>query len=115
MLRLENLAPEDLFVLLQKIRHVQAGGDPNRYLVPDDALHAFMQHCARKIGEAYFRTPRSSITAFVNLLAVLEQNPDTQWDQLVERVELSRDRNPDLEPLNPPEDDDDDDLHSLRL
>ena len=36
--------------------------------VPDEAISAFMEHCKRRVGEVYFRTPRSSITAFVNLL-----------------------------------------------
>ena len=30
----------------------------------------------------------NTITTFVNLLAVLDQNPGTQWDDLLERVEL---------------------------
>jgi hypothetical protein len=34
-----------------------------------------MQHCFQKVGEAYFCTPRNMITTFINLLAVLEQNP----------------------------------------
>jgi hypothetical protein len=38
-----------------------------------------MDHCAAQIGDAYFRTPRDTITAFLNLLAVLEQNPGTDW------------------------------------
>ena len=37
VLRLANLSPEDMFVLLHKLRHVFAGGDPNAYLVPDEA------------------------------------------------------------------------------
>ena len=42
VLRLANLTPEDMYVLLGKLRHVYAGGDPSRYLVPDEALTAFM-------------------------------------------------------------------------
>lgn len=103
VLRLENLAPEDLFILLGKIRDVQAGGDPERHLLPDEGLRAFMEHCSRRIGEAYFRTPRNTVTAFVQLLAVLEQNPDVAWSDLVERVEIATDDNPDLEPLDPEE------------
>ena len=47
--------------------------------LPEDALHAFMDHCSRRIGEAYFRTPRDTIRAFVQLLAILEQNPGASW------------------------------------
>ena len=100
VLRLANLAPEDMFVLLGNLRHVYAGGDPGNYLLPDEALTAFMSHCADRVGDAYFRTPRTTIKEFVNLLAVLDQNPDVDWSQLIERVELAPETNPDLEPLD---------------
>ena len=57
VLRLANLTPEDMFVLLGKLRHVYAGGDPSRYLVPDEAVPAFMNHCAHRIGDAYLPHP----------------------------------------------------------
>ncbi len=100
VLRLANLTPEDLFVLLGKLRHVYAAGIPEKYLIPDDGLQAFMQHCSQKVGDAYFRTPRNSVTAFVNLLAVLEQNPGVSWQQLLDRVQVLPDTNPDLAPLH---------------
>jgi hypothetical protein len=102
VLRLANLAPEDMWVLLDKLRHVYAGGDAERYLVPDEALTAFMDHCAHRIGDAYFRTPRTTVKEFLNLLAVLEQNPGTDWRALIGQIELATETNPDPEPL--PED-----------
>lgn len=42
-----------------------------------------MEHCANRIGDTYFRTPRTTITSSVNMLAVLEQNPGTDWQQLL--------------------------------
>ncbi len=48
----------------------------------------FLEHCSRKIGDAYFRTPRNVIIAFVNLLSVLEQNPGTSWQDLIGRVKI---------------------------
>ena len=100
VLRLANLSPEDMFVLLTKLRHVFAAGDPDAYLVPDEALKAFMSHCASRVGDAYFRTPRTTIKEFVNLLAVLEQNPGVDWSDLIDRVEIAAEANPDLEPLD---------------
>lgn len=99
VLRLANLSPEELFVLLSKLRHVYANGDERAYLVPDDALKAFMAHCSKKIGDAYFRTPRNSIKAFLDMLAVLEHNPGQDWSQFLESVNISEDSNPDLAPL----------------
>lgn len=99
VLRLASLTPEDFYVLLLRLRHVAAYGDPARYALPDEALAAFMAHCARRIGDAYFRTPRTTITAFLNLLAVLEQNPHVAWTDLLARVDVQPDVNPDLAPL----------------
>jgi len=122
VIRLANLSPEDIYVLLMNIRRVYAGGDADRYLVPDEALRAFMDHCSQRIGDAYFRTPRNTIKQFVHLLAILEQNPGRTWTELISRSDIEPDENPDDQPL--PEDAeadetgadrDDDDLESFRL
>lgn len=97
VLRLANLTPEELYVLLGKLRHVHAGGEPEAYAVPDEALVAFMEHCQQRIGARYFQTPRNSIKAFVQLLSILEQNPDTSWRELLGGIAFEDDRNPDLD------------------
>lgn len=91
VVRLSSLTAEDFYVLLTKIRHVYAGGDPAKYLLPDEAVSQFMEHCANRIGDSFFRTPRTTITAFINLLAVLEQNPGTDWASLIGAVEVKAD------------------------
>lgn len=91
VVRLTSLTPEDFYVLLQKIRHVYAGGDECRYLLPDQGIETFMAHCDNRIGEAYFRTPRTTITAFINMLAVLEQNTGTAWQALLGGIEIQSD------------------------
>ncbi|NJL03271.1 MAG: DUF2791 family P-loop domain-containing protein, partial [Spirulinaceae cyanobacterium SM2_1_0] len=120
-LRLGNLSPEDLFVLLGKIRHVFASGDPDQYLLPDAGIQAFMAHCSQRIGDAYFRTPRNTVKAFVDLLSVLDQNKQITWTDLVAQVNITTEANPDLLPVQiqgngkvtqPTEDDD---LASFRL
>jgi P-loop Domain of unknown function (DUF2791) len=99
VLRLANLSPEDMYLLLAKLRHVQASGDPTQYLVPDDGLRSYMEHCASRVGDAYFRTPRNTIKGFLDLLAILEQNPHLSWDDLVASSTITADSDPDLEPL----------------
>lgn len=71
VVRLSSLTAEDFYVLLTKIRYVYASGDVEKYLLPDEAIQQFMEHCANRIGDSFFRTPRTTITAFINLLAVL--------------------------------------------
>lgn len=111
VLRLANLTPEDLYVLLGKLRHVYASGDPAAYALPDEALEAYMRHCGERLGDAYFRTPRNTIKGFLDLLAVLEQNPDHDWRQLVGTVELGTETDTETDQ----ETADDDDLASFQL
>ncbi len=110
VLRLASLSPEEFYLLLQRIRHVFAAGHADRHLVPDEALHQFMRHCEGRLGDSYFRTPRTTIREFVNLLAVLEQNPSTQWSHLIGDLALTDDVEPSGEPAA-----DDDELTSVRL
>ena len=83
VIRLANLTPEDLFVLLRNIRHVHAGGDPKKYLVPDDALVAVLQKANETLGAEFYKTPREVVRAFVGLLSVLEQNSGKGWQDFV--------------------------------
>lgn len=119
VLRLQSLAPEDLLILLGNIRNVFALGVSAKHLVPDDALQAFMNHCHKSIGEAYFRTPRSTIKSFVQLLAVLEQNPGTDWQTLLGGVVIAADidemSGDDDEGGNGGDDEGDDALETIRL
>ena len=92
VVQLQNLSPEDLFVLLDNIRKVFASGSNGKELVPNGALRAFMQHCSKRIGDAYFRTPRNTVKAFVSLLSVLEQNPGADWRKLLGGVDIAADR-----------------------
>lgn len=83
VVRLQNLTPEDLFVLLRNIRHVYASGDATKYLVPDDALVAVLQRANETLGAEYFKTPRDVVRSFVGLLNVMEQNPGKTWQEFV--------------------------------
>ena len=115
VLRLSNLTPEDMFVLLGNVRRVFFGDDETG--VPDEALEAFMAHCSNRIGDAYFRTPRNTVTAFVSMLSVIEQNPGTAWQDLVGDIKVEHDRGEDLSDIIDEESrkGGDEDLVSFRL
>lgn len=98
VIRLSNLSPEDLFVLLHNIRHVFASGDPAKYLVDDGAIKAFMANCAKTLGADYFATPRDSVKAYVGFLSILEQNPDTDWRMLLDRTTFDQTTDPEAGP-----------------
>lgn len=118
VIRLANLAQEDLYLLLQKVRTVHESEIDRRAMtVPDEAIVAYMRHCSDRVGDAYYRTPRATIKGFVSLLAVLEQNPAVRWQDIVGGFEVEEERNPDLEPLDSDDSaaDDDDELVAFRL
>lgn len=99
VLRLDNLTAEDFYVLLKNLRTIhESAADATR--LPDDALTAFMSHCANRVGDAYFRTPRTAITEFLNMLAILDQNPRLNWSDCVGAVDIAPESNPDLAPLD---------------
>lgn len=96
-LHLASLTPEELYILLKNLRHVYAEGDKAKYLVPDESLKAFLQHCSQTIGDAYFRTPRNTIKAFLDMLAVIDQNPQITWHSLISSVAINEDKPSDVE------------------
>jgi P-loop Domain of unknown function (DUF2791) len=91
---LENLTLEHLFVLLTKIRHIFETGKTGGPSVPDEALVCFMERCSTRLGEAYFRTPRQTVTAFINFLSVIEQNPKTHWQDLLGEIDVALETSP---------------------
>jgi P-loop Domain of unknown function (DUF2791) len=91
VIRLTSLTPEDFHILLEKLRYVYASGDRAKYLLPDEAIPAFMHHCGQRLGGSYFRTPRTTITSFIDLLTILEQNPQVQWTNLIDSLALQSD------------------------
>lgn len=96
-LHLASLTPEELYILLKNLRHVYAEGDETKYLVPDESLKAFLQHCSQTIGDVYFRTPRNTIKAFLDMLAVIDQNPQIAWHSLISSVAINEDKPSDVE------------------
>ncbi|MDB6054189.1 MAG: uncharacterized protein JWN25_1712 [Verrucomicrobiales bacterium] len=83
VVRLQNLTPEDLFVLLRNIRHVHASGDVSKYVVSDEALMAVLEKASETLGAEYFKTPREVVRSFVGLLNLMEQNPERTWQEFV--------------------------------
>lgn len=92
VLRLSNLSQEEFLILLQNLRNVFACGKTEDYLLPDNALIAFMNHCSKKIGDSYFRTPRTTIKTFLDLLSMLEQYPTLKWTDIINNIEIVQDR-----------------------
>jgi hypothetical protein len=91
VLRLSSLARDQFINLLGKLDAAYHSGKPDFRPFPAEALSAFMSHCEHRIGEATFRTPRTTITAFIGLLAVLEQNAGIEWQELLKQTTIALD------------------------
>jgi hypothetical protein len=111
VIRLSALSPEELFVLLTKLQALYPERADGTRLVDDAGLHAFMAHSAKTLGSTYFRTPRTTIRAFVQLLSLLDQNPSASWRDVLGSISLDKDS----DTSGAPEPDTDDELTSFRL
>lgn len=114
LLKLNNLTPEDCYVLLHNIRNVHAGGDSAKNIVPDEAIEKYLASCSQRMGSAYFQTPRETIKDWIGLLKVVQQNPTADWQQLIGEIQTGA-----AAQVDPSEaavaSDNDDDLASFRL
>ena len=84
VVRLGEFAPEDLYLLFENIRDVFAMGDRSKYLVPDEAIRAFLNLCAWSLGPEFYKTPRDAVKLFTGFLSVLEQNSQVGWQKLLD-------------------------------
>ncbi|TWT31794.1 ATP-binding protein [Blastopirellula retiformator] len=86
VIQLENLSPEDCYVLLDNIRRVHAGGDSESSPLPNDGIIAYLQDCNTRMGAAYFQTPRDTVRDFVNLLNMLQQDSNKSWQDHLQAI-----------------------------
>lgn len=83
VIKLENLRPEDCFVLLANIRRVHVGDGEESQLIPNEGIEGYLNDCNARMGAAYFQTPRDTVKDFVNLLNMLEQDSTRTWNDLI--------------------------------
>lgn len=73
-------------MLLHNIRNVFASGDRSKWLIPDQGIADYLHLCQQRMGAAYFQTPRDTVKDFVGMLRVIDQNPETNWRQLLQEA-----------------------------
>ncbi|MFL1376014.1 ATP-binding protein [Nocardiopsis protaetiae] len=104
VMRLGGFSKEHFYELLRKVSGVYRSHGTTLEGFDDTAVEAFMRHCDGHVGDAYFRTPRSTIKEFIGLMDVVAQNRGTDWRDLLDRVDIRREENPDLAPLRKEDD-----------
>ena len=108
---LAMLTQDDFYVLLKRLRDVYVNGDESRYRVSDQGIEQFMSHCAGRIGERYFKTPRNTIRQFIDVLSVMEQNAGASWESLIGKLDIVEDKGADNDKVVG----DDDDMVTFKL
>lgn len=115
VVKLQNLSPEDCYVLLMNIRRVHGGEGGEEKLIPDEGVVEYLKACNERMGAAYFQTPRDTVKDFVSLLNMLEQDNTRSWRDLVSSAPASDARsNGQASPSSSP-DKPADDLSEFRL
>jgi hypothetical protein len=94
VLRLPPLTPEEIFVLLGKVRDIHRDHVANSRPLDDLALQAFMGEELRRIGASQFTTPRELVRDFLQLSNLLAQYPDRSWQELLGTMPVETKRDP---------------------
>lgn len=83
MLRLELLTPEEIFVLLQRIREVHALHYLYKPVVTDKQIELFLNEIRKRLGAEQLLTPREIVRDFIAVLNIIHQNPSVSFDSIV--------------------------------
>jgi hypothetical protein len=83
MIRLDVLTPEEIFVLLQRIREIH--GLHHRYDpdVTDKQIEFFLNAVRKRLGAEQMLTPREVVRDFIAILNILHQNLDQSFSSIV--------------------------------
>lgn len=83
VIKLEPLSFEEIYVLLQRLRHLHALYHGYAERVSDDQIKSFMEETLHRLGANRFTTPREIIRDFIAVLNLVHQNPELDFDSLV--------------------------------
>jgi hypothetical protein len=88
VIKLEPLSFEEIFVLLQRLRHLHALHKQYAESVTDEQLKAFMEETLSRLGADRFTTPREIIRDFITVLNLIQQNPGLRFEAVVHSGEF---------------------------
>jgi hypothetical protein len=86
VISLPPLSPEEVFVLLQKIRDIHRENVLDSRPLDDSAIVAFMEESLRGIGAKEFTTPRDLVREFINVMNLMAQYPEKSWQDILQGI-----------------------------
>jgi len=82
IIRLATLAPEEIFVLLQKIRDIHESDNGYMDGITDQQIEKFLKEIRSRIGADELQTPREIVRDFISILSILHRNPDATFEHI---------------------------------
>jgi len=90
IIRLDVLKPEEIFVLLQRLRELHGIHFNYMASITDTQIQAFMTETLNRLGADQFLTPREVVRDFTAVLNILHQNPEQTFESVVGTIQPSR-------------------------
>lgn len=88
VIRLEPLTPEDILELLQRLTDVHATHYKYKKTLTSAQLQEFTKEVTSRLGAKDWLTPREVVRDFIEVLNLLQQNPDISFSQLIHSSEF---------------------------
>lgn len=89
VIQLQQLTPEELLVLVEKLADIHAGLFNYTRTLTEDDLAQFLEIELSRVGADTHVTPREVIRDFIELLDIVYQNPSTNITELLQSGALS--------------------------
>jgi len=91
VIRLKPLTPDEILVLLLRIRGVFDTGRTGGSVVPEEAVTGFLLTESRRVGFLSHVTVRDLIIRFVGFLSIAERYPQDSWQDILVKAPTSGD------------------------
>lgn len=101
IIHLETLAPEEIYLLLEKLMGVHCSHHQIENLLSQEQMVTFMEMISNRIGADKLLTPREVTRDFLTLLSLLHQNPGESFESLTRSGQVQiKSANSDPDDLN---------------
>ena len=88
VIRLQTLTHEEIFVLLARLLEVHSAHFSYQSSLTSAQIQSFMQVVQNKLGGDTLLTPREVVRDFLAILNILQQNPGTSFEGLIQGPEF---------------------------
>ncbi len=88
VIQLETLTQSEILKLLQQLAEVHATHYSYKRNITNSQFNDFVEELVNRLGAEVLLTPGEIVRDFISVLNILQQNPDTSFDQLIHSSNL---------------------------